>query len=186
MNRRFGYALAALCAPLVLAVGAANAADAPAAKKPMNYDCTKAGNKNKAACKGAAATPATKATPATPATKATPATTTTAATPATKATPATPATPATAAAPKKALNYDCTKAGNKNKQACKDAAPVAVTPPAAPARAASVPAKAAPAAAAATAVKSGNIVEWKTTTGKIVHYDCDKAGNKTKQACKGR
>ena len=54
MNRRFGYAFAALIAPLVLAAGAAQAADAPAAKKPMNYDCTKAGNANKAACKGAA------------------------------------------------------------------------------------------------------------------------------------
>jgi large subunit ribosomal protein L22e/Meckel syndrome type 1 protein len=118
MKRHFGYAVVALIAPIVLAAGAAQAADPPAAKKPMNYDCS--------------------------------------------------------------------KAGNKNKQACKDAAPVAPTPPAAPARAASVPSvRAAPAAVAAT-TKSGNIVEWKTTTGKIVHYDCDKAGNKTKQACKGR
>jgi hypothetical protein len=28
------------------------------------------------------------------------------------------------------------------------------------------------------------IVAWKTKTGKVVHYDCSKAGNATKQACK--
>jgi len=197
MTRRFGYAIAALVAPLIFAVGA-HAADAPAAKKPMNYDCSKAGNKNKAACKDkdAAATPATKATPAPKTTPATPATKTATApaAPAAKAAPAAPAAKAAPVAPaataaatgKKPMTYDCTKEGNKNKTACKTQAPVAPTPQPAPAKASSVPSARTPAVAAATTAANPNIVEWKTTTGKIVHYDCSKAGNKTKQACKGK
>lgn len=57
-------------------------------------------------------------------------------------------------------NYDCTKAGNANKSACKTAAPKPV-----------VPAK--PKAAATTAPKPRN-------------YDCSKAGNANKAACKSK
>ena len=81
-------------AMLILAflVPAALAALPTAAAAPRHYDCSKAGNANKAACKGAtsAATPSR--------------TTTTATT--TKTT---------------SRQYDCTKAGNANKAACKTA-----------------------------------------------------------------
>ena len=68
-----------------------------------NYDCSKAGNANKAACRGTAATPAPH-----------PAATARATTPAHSAAPA-------------ARNYDCSKAGNANKTACRSvvAAPAA-------------------------------------------------------------
>ena len=159
--------------PAAPAVPVLAAATKPAAK-PMNYDCSKAGNANKAACKSAS-----------------------------------PAPVAVAVNAKPQKNYDCSKAGNANKAVCKGATPVfaeAVNKPAAAVVAANpVPtvaatpqpasvAMAAPAAAvnvaktaAATApVVAGQprIVEWKTKTGKIVHYDCSKAGNLNKQACK--
>ena len=79
-----------------------------------NYDCTKAGNANKAVCKNAAAASAAPA----------------AAVP-------TPAAPATAPTSRTATvrHYDCTKAGNGNKTACKNAsAPVAAAPAAPVAR----------------------------------------------------
>ena len=37
----------------------------------------------------------------------------------------------------------------------------------------------------ATRQPTGRVVTAKTTTGKTVNYDCGKAGNKTKKACKG-
>lgn len=180
MKRVFSYAAIALCAPILLST-AATGANAAAAR---NYDCTKPGNANKAACKSAA--PATAATA-----KSAPVTTTT-----TKAAPAAN-TPAAA----KPRNYDCSKAGNANKAACKSLAPTAsskpapeVTAPAARTGAARPTQAAAPAAqtyaptqqsrpAAASAGRS-RIVEWTTKTGKVVHYDCSKAGNFNKQACK--
>jgi len=76
----------------------------PSSAATRNYDCSKAGNANKAACKGAAKPQAAKAGAAT---KAAPVTRTK--TPATKTTTTT-------------RNYDCTKAGNANKTACKTAA----------------------------------------------------------------
>ena len=84
---------------LVLALlGPAAIVASPAAAAERHYDCSKAGNANKAACKSAAATASTaKATPAR--------TTTTAVT--TKTT---------------TRQYDCTKAGNRNKAACRTAA----------------------------------------------------------------
>jgi len=96
------------------------------AAKPMNYDCTKAGNKNKAACKAAAGTPT--ATPAKPATAAMPAPAPRAAKPAVAAAPA--ATVRPAATPRagtvaatlkngKVVHYDCSKKGNQTKAACK-------------------------------------------------------------------
>lgn len=99
-----------------------------------HYDCTKAGNANKAACKGAAApAPAPKATPTPTATRnydcskpgnANKAVCKAAAAPASAAAPAAPAI----------RHYDCSKAGNANKAACKGtvSAPAAApaTPPA--------------------------------------------------------
>jgi hypothetical protein len=102
--------------------------------------------------------------------------------------------------PAKPMNYDCTKAGNKNKAACKNvvvppaAAPMAAKPMAAAPAAkpmamapAAAPAAMAPAARprAAAAPKPVNPNEVTATlkNGKTVHYDCSKAGNKDKKAC---
>ena len=78
-----------------------------------HYDCTKAGNANKAVCKNAAAAPPAAAPAAIPTA---PAATTTAST----------------------RHYDCSKPGNANKAACKGAAPVA---PATTSTATAAPAK---------------------------------------------
>ena len=116
-----------LLLPLLMAAAPANAQAA------RNYDCTKAGNANKAACKGAA-------TVAPPAAK--------------------PAAAAKAPAPR---IYDCSKAGNANKAVCKNAAaPVATARPAAPVAPAPRPAPAAApapvtrAAPATAAVRGGD------------------------------
>ena len=91
----------------------------------------------------------------------------------------------TAAGPGHALNYDCAKAGNANKAACKgkvppakSVAPVKVAAPAphmAPAHMA--PVKHAPAA-------GGRMVSATQKNGKTVQYNCDKKGNTAKTACK--
>jgi hypothetical protein len=81
------------------------------------------------------------------------------------------ASPALAAA----RNYDCTKAGNANKAACKSAAKDAATAAAKP-----TATKAAAAKPAATKVSS-------TTTTKTVtqrNFDCSKPGNANKAVCK--
>lgn len=88
MKRIWQLLPAALGASLMLAVPA----------HARNYDCSKAGNANKAVCKGAAA-------------------------PTTTAKPAKPAAPKPAVARK----YDCTKAGNANKAVCKGTATTAPT-----------------------------------------------------------
>ena len=80
--------------PLLFAAGSVGAATVA-----RNYDCSKAGNANKAACKG-------KTTAAAPAKAAAAPAKTVVATPAKK--------PATAT-----RNYDCSKAGNANKTVCK-------------------------------------------------------------------
>lgn len=68
-------------------------------------------------------------------------------------------------------NYDCAKAGNSNKTVCKRATPAKV--------ARAVPAKPAAKVVMATATR-------KVTTASVVrHYDCTKAGNKTKAQCRG-
>jgi len=72
---------------------------AAATSTARHYDCSKAGNANKAACKGVS-TSVPAATPATPSKTTTTETTT-------KTT---------------SRHYDCTKAGNANKAACKSAA----------------------------------------------------------------
>lgn len=130
----------------------------PPAAKGMTYDCTKAGNKTKAACKNV--------------------------TPAGVAAPAKPGAAAAPAAAKKPLNYDCTKPGNKTKGACQNVVvppagrPMATAPAATPAAVA--PVRPAPRAAAAT---NQNTVAATLKNGKVVHYDCAKTGNKDKKAC---
>lgn len=104
-----------------------------------------------------------------------------------------PAAQATTPPAAKGMNYDCTKAGNKNKAICKNV----VVPPAAaqakPITAAPAAAKAvAPMAAArprpVAAAKAANPNEVAATqkNGKVVHYNCSKAGNKDKKACAGK
>ena len=164
-----GLAAAARAAP-----PAAQATTPPAAKG-MNYDCTKAGNKTKAACKNV--TPGGVAVPAKPAMAA--------------AKPAAPMAMAPVAkAPAKPMNYDCTKAGNANKAVCKNvvappptasaAKPAAAAMPIVPARAAATAAVARPAAPKAM---GPNEVTATLKNGKTVHYDCSKTGNKEKKAC---
>ena len=128
---------------VALAAGCTLASSAPALAAARSYDCSKPGNANKAACKGAAkaaTTAAAKATPAKSAAKA--------------AETKVSSTTTTKTVTQK--NYDCSKAGNKNKAVCKSAA--------------ATPAK--PVAAQTTVA---------TTTR---HYDCTKAGNANKQECK--
>lgn len=112
----------------------------PAAAATRHYDCSKAGNANKAACKSAA-TAATTAVTKAPAHTAKPSTTKVSSTTTTKTVTQ--------------RNYDCSKAGNKNKAVCKSAA---------------TPAK--------PEVKQTTVA---TTTR---HYDCTKAGNADKEQCK--
>jgi large subunit ribosomal protein L22e/Meckel syndrome type 1 protein len=145
--RGFLFALSALAACTV-------ASSTPAVAAARNYDCSKPGNANKAACKNAAKQSAkpTKAAPAPKAKEAKAA--------APKPTPA-------KAAPKQAAatserHYDCSKAGNANKAACKGAKTAVATaaPKAAPAKPAPKPAampKAAPKAAPAATSADNNI-----------------------------
>jgi len=88
--------IAALSAPLAIVGSPASAAE-------RHYDCSKAGNANKAACKAASPAPAAQSR------------TTKAATPARTTTTAVTTKTTT-------RQYDCTKAGNANKAACKTAA----------------------------------------------------------------
>ena len=143
----------------VLAAGCTLASSAPAAAAAArNYDCSKPGNANKAACKTAAAKPA-KAAPAPKAKEAKAAAPKAAKTAqAGKAAPA--AKPAAKPAVKQAANdrhYDCSKAGNANKAVCKGAATAAAKPaPAAkPVPKPAAAPKAAPASKAAPATASG-------------------------------
>jgi len=130
---------AALTAGLTLA--SSSPAFAAAAK---NYDCSKPGNANKAACKGAAKAATTAAAKATPAAK-----------PAPKPA-ATKVSSTTSTKTVTQKNYDCSKAGNKNKAVCKSAA----TTPAKP------------------------VAKQTTVATTTRHYDCTKAGNASKQECK--
>ena len=105
-------------------------------KATPKYDCSKAGNKNKAVCKAAAATaPVIAPKASTTATSSTTATTTT----------------------KKSLFGGMM--GNKATVATKTTKSVATNNP--------------------------NEVAYTTKSGKVIHYDCSKAGNKNKKACQG-
>ena len=193
---------------LAAALGLASAAGAappaaqattPPAAKGITYDCTKTGNKDKKACKSV--TQGGVAAAAKPS----------AAAPVAAKAPAKPIPVNAVGAPKTPMNYDCTKAGNKNKAVCKNvvvppagvtaakptaavpaAKPMAMAPAAAPAAMAPAkPAAAAPAAKparASAAVKATNPNEVTATlkNGQVVHYDCSKAGNKDKKACAGK
>lgn len=160
----------------VLAAGCTFASSAPvAAAAARNYDCSKPGNANKAACKNSAKPAKTAPAPKGKETKAA-AQKTTKTAQATKAAPA--AKPATKPAVKQASNdrhYDCTKAGNANKAVCKGASttPAAAKPapagkpapkPAAMPKA-TPPQKAAPAAnSAENNIAAGAIAQCKDGT----------------------
>ena len=96
-----------------LAVGSMAVSSAPALAAAKNYDCTKPGNANKAACKGAAKSAATAAAKA-PAAAAKPAETKVSSTTTTKTVTQ--------------KNYDCSKPGNANKAVCKSAAATPAKP----------------------------------------------------------
>ena len=199
---------------LIVGIGAAIVMASSAAAR--NYDCTKAGNANKAACKSATVPAPAKASaasaavpaavmPAASASKRTydctkPGNANKAACKASASTAApAPIIAAPAAAPKPAVatrNYDCTKAGNANKAACKattaasSSAPTATAAPvpAAPRKPTAVTPVASgegnPAGPVVFAANGARIVPWTTKSGKLVHYDCSKAGNLNKRACK--
>ena len=113
---------------------------APAWAASRNYDCSKPGNANKTVCKSAAAAAAKAAAKPAPVT-AKPSKTQVSSTTTTKTVTQ--------------RNYDCSKAGNKNKAVCKSAA---------------------------TATKP--VVKQTTVATATRHYDCTKAGNANKEQCK--
>src|SRR5581483_3653110 len=98
-----------------LAAGCTLASASPAFAAARNYDCSKPGNANKAACKTGAKDAIKGTTKPAPAAKATPA--------------AKPATKVAAATTTKTVtrNYDCTKKGNANKAQCKGSTTVATS-----------------------------------------------------------
>ena len=123
-----------------LAAGCTLVSSAPALGAARNYDCSKAGNANKAACKTAAkaaakAAPAKAGAPRAAATKVSSTTTTKTVT---------------------QRNYDCSKAGNRNRAVCKSAAASPAKP----------------------------VAKQTTVATATRHYDCTKPGNAGKEQCK--
>ena len=90
---------------------------------------------------------------------------------------------ATATVAKKTMSYDCMKAGNKNKASCKTAATTTTT------KKSMIGGMMGKKTAASTTTKmtttKAGTVAYTTKSGKVIHYDCTKAGNKNKAACKG-
>lgn len=134
---------------LILLVGlalGASALTAPTSAAARNYDCSKAGNANKAACKtsGAAVKPTAKASPK-------------AAKVQVSSAIKNSAGRGTAIKSKSTSErtYDCTKADNRDKTACKSAA-----------------------------TSSAPVVKQSNATTSARHYDCTKAGNANKTVCK--
>jgi large subunit ribosomal protein L22e/Meckel syndrome type 1 protein len=125
-------------AAVLMSLGSA----APAASR--NYDCSKPGNANKAACKDAAKAASTAVAKPAPAA-------------AVKAKPsATKVSSTTTTKTVTERNYDCSKAGNKNKAVCKSAATTSTKP----------------------------VVKETTVASSTRHYDCSKPGNANKEQCK--
>jgi large subunit ribosomal protein L22e/Meckel syndrome type 1 protein len=128
-----------------LAAGCTLASSSPVFAAARNYDCSKPGNGNKAACKSAAASAAkaaAKPAPVKAAAASKPKTTKVASTTTTKTVTQ--------------RNYDCSKAGNKNKAMCKSAAATLAKP----------------------------MVKQTTVATRTRHYDCTKPGNANKEQCK--
>lgn len=91
--------------------------------------------------------------------------------------------PAMAAAAK---NYDCSKPGNANKAVCKNGSKDAIKGSTKPKEAKTVAPKAAKAEAKATPAKADAKTKPEVATASTErHYDCSKAGNANKAACKG-
>ncbi len=135
----------------VFAAGCALAFSVPATAAARNYDCSKAGNANKAACKGAAAAAPKAEAKAKPAKKekAKPAKEEAKAKPAREEKAATKPATATLSSER---HYDCSKAGNANKAACKGAG-AAMSAAAKPAAKPAETPRPRPAAASAGAVR---------------------------------
>ncbi len=106
-----------------LAAGCVLASGSPALAAAKNYDCSKAGNANKAACKGAAKSATAAAAKAPPAVKSAPAKSAAAAKPAETKVSSTTTTKTVTQ-----KNYDCSKPGNANKAVCKSAAATPARP----------------------------------------------------------
>jgi hypothetical protein len=91
--------------------------------------------------------------------------------------------PAMAAAAK---NYDCSKAGNANKAACKNGSKDAIKGSTKPKEAKVAAPKPAKTVAKATPAKADAKAKPAVATASSErHYDCSKAGNANKAACKG-
>ena len=86
---------------------------------------------------------------------------------------------------KTTMKFDCTKAGNKNKAACKTkTGTVGNLPGTMPTGSHVANPPPLKGRMAAPAGKAGTVA-YTTKSGKVIHYDCSKAGNKNKSACKG-
>jgi hypothetical protein len=139
---------------VALAAGCTALCNSPALAATKNYDCSKPGNANKAACKSAAASAskaAAKPSPATAVTKSAPAKAAAAPKPS-----ATKVSSTTSTRTVTERSYDCSKPGNKNKAMCKSAAATPAKP----------------------------VVEQKTIATSARHYDCTKPGNANREQCK--